>query len=224
MRVWDATLDVLLAGRCAGCGAPGRTLCPGCRSALAGERPWRVELPVPVVAAHEYRDPVRGLVVAYKERGAWTLAGPLGRRLAIAAARVWGGAGPPAPLTVVPVPSRAEAVRERGLDTTLHLSRMAVGVLRRSTGVPVRVVAALRIAGQVEDQAGLDTAGRRANVAGAFRARPLPDGLPAVLVDDVCTTGATLGEAVRAARAAGWDPLGAAVVAAVRLRSDASRS
>lgn len=217
MRVRDAALDAVLGGRCWGCGAPGRALCQGCRSALSGERPRTVDQPFPLVAAHEYRDPVRSLVVAYKERGAWTLAGPLGRRLAVAVARVWGSAGPHAPLTLVPVSSRPQVVRERGLDTTLHLCRIAARALR-GTGVPVRVVHALATVGPVRDQAGLDTAGRFANVAGAFGALPLPADELVVIVDDVATTGATLGEAMRAARCAGWDPLGAAVVAAARLR------
>jgi predicted amidophosphoribosyltransferase len=188
-----------------------------CRAALSGERALVVDQPFRVVAAHEYRDPVRSLVVAYKERGAWTLAGPLGRRLAVAAARVWGSAGPHAPLSLVPVPSRPQVVRDRGLDTTRHLCRIAARALR-GTGVPVRVVPALFTVGPVSDQAGLDTAGRFANVAGAFRALPLRADDLVVIVDDVCTTGATLGEAMRAARCAGWDPLGAAVVAAARLR------
>lgn len=217
MRVWDAALDAVLGGLCWGCGTPGRALCPGCRSALSRERAYTVDQPFPLIAAHEYRDPVRGLVVAYKERGAWTLARPLGGRLAVAVARLWGSTGVHARLTLVPVPSRPQVVRERGLDTTLRLCRVAARALR-GTGVPVRVVHALSTVGPLRDQAGLDTAGRIANVAGAFGALPLPADEPVVIVDDVVTTGATLGEAMRAAHRAGWNPLGAAVVAAARLR------
>jgi predicted amidophosphoribosyltransferase len=39
---------------------------------------------------------------------------------------------------------------------------------------------------------------------------------PAVLIDDVTTSGATLAEAARAIRAAGGRPIGAAVIAATR--------
>ena len=84
-------------------------------------------------------------------------------------------------------------------------------------GVPVGrgVLAPVR---SVADSAGLTGAERAANLAGAFRARRAPPGWSALVVDDVVTTGATLGEARRALLEAGWDVLGGAVVAATRLR------
>jgi predicted amidophosphoribosyltransferase len=47
------------------------------------------------------------------------------------------------------------------------------------------------------DQVGLDRAQRQANVAGTLRGARVPPGL-LVVVDDVTTTGATLGEGIRA--------------------------
>jgi predicted amidophosphoribosyltransferase len=70
----------------------------------------------------------------------------------------------------------------------------------------------------VEDQSGLDTAARSANLAGALRVRRRLDGLAVVVVDDVVTTGATLAEATRALTVAGGSVRGAAVVAATVLR------
>ncbi len=81
------------------------------------------------------------------------------------------------------------------------------------------------------DQVGLDRAARAANVAASMApttaALRLPRDVPVVLVDDVVTTGATLGEAARALRACGVEPVAAAVVAATTrsaLRSDARTS
>ena len=81
-------------------------------------------------------------------------------------------------------------------------------------------MAALRLgAGPVRDSAGLTTAARAANLDAAMRARPpRRDGRAAVVVDDIVTTGATLREAARALRAAGWTVVGAAVVAATPRR------
>jgi predicted amidophosphoribosyltransferase len=73
---------------------------------------------------------------------------------------------------------------------------------------------ALRLTRAVQDSAGLNIAGRAANLSGAFVAMAPRTSRNAIVVDDITTTGATLAEAARALRAAGWSVDGAAVVAA----------
>ena len=71
------------------------------------------------------------------------------------------------------------------------------------------------------DQAELTYEHRRANLHGALRARRI-SALAArevVLVDDISTSGASLAEAARALRDAGVPVLGAATVAAARIRA-----
>ncbi|MFB7714656.1 ComF family protein [Streptomyces sp. NPDC056105] len=113
---------------------------------------------------------------------------------------------PSIPLLLVPVPSARKAVRARGHDPARRIAYAAAAELRRA-GAPARVLAALRQRRAVADQAGLDSRGRLANLAGALEvpagARALlASGGRIVLVDDVMTTGASLAEAARAIRAA----------------------
>ena len=125
-----------------------------------------------------------------------------------------------APVALVPMPSRRKAVRDRGEDTTARLARTAARALRE-VGVPVRAVPALCHARAVEDQAGLTREQRQANLSGALRARRAAAAVTAfrvVLVDDISTSGASLAEAARALREAGVPVLGAATIAAARVR------
>jgi len=224
-RWWATLLDLVLPAECAGCGRGGcgdvaEGLCPGCSLALCGParlvRPQRRLPGLPGVhALAPYQDPVPEIVVAHKERGRLDLARPLGRQLARAVLAA--AAGVPE-FWLVPAPSAARATRRRGQDPVRRMARAAARELRER-GADVRVLPALRHARRVEDQAGLDRRARAENLAGALAARRCAADLlqrrPAVVVDDILTSGATLAEAVRALRAAGGHPVGAAVLGAV---------
>jgi predicted amidophosphoribosyltransferase len=231
----EAVLDLLVPACCAGCEAPRTHLCPGCRALLSGAGARRVspERPPPglpeVHAATSYAGPVRQLILAHKERGALPLAGPLGTALAGAVRSALPGAGAAGrPVLLVPVPSTRASVRARGHDPMRRIGLAATRSLRRS-GVPARLLPALRVGRPVADQSGLRAEERRRNLAGALVVprrweAALAEG-HLVLVDDLLTTGATLAEAARALGASGGDVLAAAVVAATRLRSaDARRA
>lgn len=194
--------DLVLPRCCAGCGRPGAVLCAGCRPPTA---PARVPVPgLQVWAAGPYAGGLRRALIAYKERGRAELGRPLGALLAGAVA----AAGPDVRgACLVPVPSSRRAVRERGGDHVLRLTR----VVARRTGLPI--VPALALAREVRDSAGLGREARAANLAGAFAAAAAA-GRRAVLVDDIVTTGATLREARRALRRAGWAGATAVVIAA----------
>lgn len=219
----DNLIDMVLPVACAGCDVPGRPMCAACTSVLAGParpvepRPAPPGFP-PCWAVAAYGGPARSALLAYKERGRADLLRPLAGALA-AAVVASGAAGDP--MVLIPVPSRREAIRQRGADRTLALARATAGQLRRA-GLAARAQPALRLSRTTQDSAGLDAGRRAVNLAGAMAVRDLR--LPAarppgsqggiVLVDDLVTTGATLAEAARALAEAGHPTRTAAVIAA----------
>lgn len=184
--LWASLVDLVAARECGGCdGSASRRspLCLRCLEAIARERPRRVATAVAGVprtfAVAHYEDPVRTMLIAYKERGRSDLRPVLGRALACALAEVLAGVPAPAsgrapaggPALLVPVPSTRSSVRRRGADTTADLARAAARVLREEAGLDVRAVPALRHVRRVADQAGLVYAERAANLAGALAVR-----------------------------------------------------
>ena len=221
----SATGDLLLGASCHGCGAPGTGTCPSCRHRLAQLRPYPTTPdPCPpgfptTVASAPYDRLMRRLIIAHKERQALGLSRLLADRLALSVQALLGLVGPRSldpVIVLVPVPSAARAVRQRGFDATLTLARLAGRRLR--TRYPVRVVPALAQRRSVRDQAGLDARQRRRNLSGGIRRRRTVDGALVVLVDDLVTSGSSLTEAARVVRSGGGIVLGAATVAATRRR------
>jgi predicted amidophosphoribosyltransferase len=174
------------------------------------------------LTACRYEGRIRELIVAAKEHGRFGLVRPLGRLLAVPLEIALDRLELPS-CVLVPMPSAPAAVRERGHDAVLGTARVAARRLRRR-GRAVTVVAALRSARDVRDQAGLSARQRAANLDGALRVAPtLARGRalrsPLVVVDDVITTGASAAEAVRALRAVGGRPVAVVTVAATRRRA-----
>ena len=100
---------------------------------------------------------------------------------------------------LVPVPLHPKRERQRGYNQLLLLAQ-AVG---RATGLAVEPRALTRVT-SVPSQVSLRAEERRANVAEAFRARPESvAGRRILVIDDVCTTGATLEACALALKEAG---------------------
>jgi Predicted amidophosphoribosyltransferases len=224
---WADLADLVLPAECAGCRGTRlplrRGLCADCAAELVALRPVGVR-PTPAppglpdcLALGDYDGVVRETLLSYKERGRHGLARPLGRLLAeVVAAAV----GTPRPVLLVPVPATARASRARYGDHVRRLARHAAARLRRA-GWPAAVAQPLRALPR-PDSATLDSAGRAAAAATAFRTRParLPAlrrvaaGRTVVVVDDIVTTGATLAAVTRVLAGAGVAVHAAAVLAA----------
>ncbi len=232
MHLGDAFLDLLLGGSCAGCGRPGRRLCVRCAETVAeGQTQDHWPDPVPeglprlaVTGSYEGLWPT--VLAEYKEHRAWGLARPLATRLWPAVARI--GAEAEADCCVlVPMPSRAAAVRERGHDTTAVLAR-AVSRIAYGFGWSLPVVRALRVARPVADSAGLGATQRMENLHHAIAvrsgalARLRRCGAAVVLCDDLVTTGASMTEATRALTSAGIEVAGGAAIVATRRHREGS--
>lgn len=211
---WLADLaDVTVGARCASCTAPALGLCADCLRAIRPVPGIVRESPCRVIAAGEYDGALRSAIIAWKERGRFTVERPLAHLLAASLLAL----DPDPPWRLVPIPSRPDRRRARGADVVEDLARRSSKLLR-GTGVDARVAPCLTLVRSVLDQAGLSAAARGGNVRGSLVARWVPAG-SLVVVDDVVTTGATLGEAVRALRVTGAEVVGSAVVAHRPLRS-----
>ncbi len=196
-------LDLILPPRCGGCGRHGQDWCERCAAALQPV-PVTTLHGIPLVAAGRLSGPLQRAIHTYKYRPRPQLASRLAQPLGQAA--IAAGLALPA-LTFVPLHPRRR--RERGFN---QAERLAVR-LGACLGVPV--VGGLSRLRPTPAQVGLGQAERRVNVAGAFRwtaAQPPPQGLG--LVDDVCTTGATLDAVARIVAEAGGS-IGAFLVLAV---------
>lgn len=194
---WDAALAAVWGTVCVGCERSGPLLCASCAPALTPILRHRVVAGISVTAALEFDTVAASAIVAVKSRGATALLRPLG----VAFAEVLRQCAS-AEVAVVPVPPRRAALRQRGFDVVEALCRRAQ---RRTT----RLLRWQRIPG---DQRALGRADRLRNVAHGMVAAP-SDPRACVIVDDVTTTGATIGEAARALRAAGHEVRGAVVLA-----------
>lgn len=192
--MWERVRPWVFPVWCLGCGAPNVALCADCVPASA-DRVSDVVAGVGVVAAGAYAGLLRRAIVAMKH-GERSYLEPLAGVLA-------GLVAPEVPL--VPLPTSRRRSAARGFDQAVELARrVAARHGGRCCELLVNGGAAQRGRSR---RSRLEAGGRfavRATVA-------LPE--MAIVVDDVCTTGATLGDGIATLRAAGIAVLGAVVLA-----------
>jgi ComF family protein len=219
-RLIDAILALLYPARCSACDAPcdeGAAFCSLCLQSIEAISFACEACGLPLPRAHtgptgplrcigclsrpppfeSARAPFQfgGAVARAIRRLKWARAPELAKPLA----KLLVGRFAPTGDVIVPVPLHPVRLREREFN---QAALLALGA-RRSTGPPVDVHALERVR-DTAPQSALGLAERRANVRGAFRARPeAVGGRIVTLVDDVLTTGATAEECARALLDAG---------------------
>lgn len=203
--------SLLLPVNCVGCQQEGAWICPRCLSAL---RPHRSELCFcgqtavdglcprcrsltkleGLTTLFSYAEPTVREIIQHTKYYGHTDAlgffvGQFRRRLISSL--------PHGDWTLVPVPLAAQRLRERGFNQSELLCQHLGDKLWPSSNLLVRTR-------ETMPQVQLKRRNRAGNVRGCFKVKPKAE-IPAqvILVDDVVTSGSTLGQATRALRKAG---------------------
>lgn len=203
-RAEQALLDVVFPPRCVNCHREGDYLCSDCRTGVSLVTPSMCDLcgrpvsnpglcssclrcPAPVDGIRSvafFEDPLRKAIHAFKYEGLTALSAPLGELLVEGWRRFR-----PVGDVIVPVPLHSRRARQRGYNQSALLAR----ALSRHTGLPVLEKVLMRVR-ETLPQVELDAQHRWDNVEGAFECRDAGEikGRAVLLIDDVCTTGATI--------------------------------
>lgn len=209
-RLGALALHVLWPVSCPVCGRLGEVLCSGCRDALfrpllprclycGALSPCKRHANAPLVRiAGLYEGGVSRVILALKYGGFRAL----GRRLGEGMAALWEA---PAADLLLPVPLHRGS--RRGYNQAFEIAKGMGRVW------DVRAEEVARWAVVLTPRTGLSRAERLSLRPEAFDVSPCVRGARLALVDDVCTTGATLACLARACEAAGASVLGAYVAA-----------
>ncbi len=210
-KIKTILLDLFFPPRCASCQGVGFWLCPRCRAEIALIRPPLCLLcgrpiaeKVPGAAlppelcsscrsaplqidgirsAAYFEGPLREAIHRFKYRELSALALPLGEVLS----EGWRVNRPPGEV-IVPVPLHPKRLRERGYNQAALLAKE----LGKKIGLPVVGNLLVRVR-ETLPQTNLKGRERKENVRDAFRCHGHElKGKCVLLIDDVCTTGATL--------------------------------
>jgi predicted amidophosphoribosyltransferase len=209
VKIHQGLVDLVFPVRCIGCGDPRHDLCRSCVRELRLQDFRSRSGLIPVFSSIQYGSKASHVLLAAKEDGVRKADDIVLAALAHSfrcAVRATGLR--PA---LVPIPHRKQAVRRRGRNFVGEITdRLAV-----MEGVPMRNI--IRHNRKVKDQSLLDSSSRFGNLSGAMSVvRHCGRPCEVFIVDDLFTTGATLGEAVRTLEKGGFHVV-AAVTALVAL-------
>ena len=186
------------------CEALGPNLCEDCHQVLRPSPHDFQRGPIVGWAATNLSPEVSKLLVSFKDRGQSALVSDLNELIAPLVAEL---AAFSEVVHLVPAPSRMENFARRGFTPSVVLARALSNLVSNA-----HVLNCLVLAKDVKDQVGLSGAQRHENLAGSMSLNQRVGGRLCFVVDDICTTGATLIEAWRALSVGGANVLGALVI------------
>ncbi|MEE8471583.1 MAG: ComF family protein [Dehalococcoidia bacterium] len=215
LQLREVALDLLFPRWCLGCHREGDLLCASCRASLpllqgvlcprcgqpqahAHDCPACREWPLAIDGIRSpfrFEGVMRKAIHQFKYQGLKAAAHPLAELLV----DYW-RAHRPACDVLVPVPLHPRRRRQRGYNPSGLLARRMAGL----TGLPVEEGCLLRRRDTAPQARTAGVEARHENMSGAFLCRDKRlGGNRVLLIDDVCTTGATLDACARALKSAG---------------------
>jgi ComF family protein len=200
-------LSLLYPTTCLLCNTGSLTLCPQCEPLLwSCTDEYRIH-GVDLYSALHYNEASAQLILAAKEDNDRAAARYLAELMSIRFIRVHRKLKRDS-YSLLPVPSSRAADKRRGYQHMVILARLAARRISLDYGVSCQVEPVLSPVRKVADQSRLTAAQRRENMREALRLKPgkLRGEEGIILVDDLVTSGSTMGEALRALRLGSYEP------------------
>lgn len=222
MQLIDKLLSLIAPMQCIGCNKEGLLVCAWCKPELIDPVPQRCvgcmrqaedartcqkcrqtyQLPAHVWVRAVYDGPIKVLLHKLKFGRGASAAQPLADYLAEALPFL------PRRTVIVPVPTAARRIRQRGYDQSTLIAK---NVAQKTDTSHMALLERTSSARQV----GAPRSVRKTQMASAFvvKGKKLAKNTPIVLVDDIYTTGGTLSACTVALKKAGYKNVDAAIVA-----------
>lgn len=203
--------ELVFPSRCIGCSQLGISICSICRKSWHPHIYHRgikvLDNTYPVISAIEYSPIASRVLLRAKEANQKAADQLLVKALTHSLQYFLKNYGSG---DLVAIPSRRSATRKRGRNFMQEITQSLANI------ESLKSMEILHHQRAVRDQSKLNSQQRNRNIAGAFSATGNLANLtasgnigPLIIVDDLVTTGATLAEAIRALRAAGFSVIGA---------------
>jgi len=166
-----------------------------------------------LLAPFEYQSPIDHLVLALKFGNQFTYAQILGNLLAAAVANYYHQSNWPE--LIIPVPLHPQRLRERGYNQALEIARP----LHKKLRIPLGINHCARLIA-TQPQALIPASERGRNMRHAFSVNSAIKATHVAIVDDVVTTGSTVGELARVLQKAGVKKVDVWCCARTKLNTD----